>query len=53
MVKTGKPDDGQAKLVKRCLDGLKQGAEAVENGSTIVESLAPRRWLWPQPGRAS
>lgn len=41
VVKTGKPDDGQAKLVKRCLDGLKQGAEAVENGSTIVEKLAP------------
>ena len=41
VVKTGKPDDGQAKLVKRCLDGLKQGAEAVENGSTIVEKLGP------------
>ena len=41
VVKTGKPDDGQAKFVKRCLDGLKQGAEAVENGSTIVEKLAP------------
>ncbi len=41
VVKTGKPDEGQAKLVKRCLDGLKQGAEAVENGSTIVEKLAP------------
>ena len=41
VVKTGKPDDGQAKFVKRCLDGLKQGAEVVENGSTIVEKLAP------------
>jgi hypothetical protein len=41
VVKTGKPDDGQAKFVKRCLDGLKHGAEAVENGSTIVEKLAP------------
>lgn len=41
VVKTGKPDDSQAKFVKRCLDGLKQGAEAVENGSTIVEKLAP------------
>ncbi|WP_298599387.1 hypothetical protein [Zoogloea sp.] len=41
VVKTGRPDDGEAKFVKRCLDGLKQGAEAVENGSTIVEKLAP------------
>lgn len=41
VVRTGEPDEGRAKLVKRCLDGLKQGAEAVENGSTIIEKLTP------------
>ena len=37
----GKPEDGHAKLVKRCLEGIKQGAEALENGETILEKLAP------------
>ena len=40
-VETGKPSDGDAKLVKRCLEGLKQGAEAVENGGKIIEKLEP------------
>lgn len=40
-VATGKPDDGDAKLVKRCLEGLKQGAEAVENGEKIIEKVTP------------
>lgn len=40
-IATGKPVDADAKLVKRCLEGLKQGAEAVDNGGKIVERLAP------------
>lgn len=40
-VATGKPDDGDAKLVKRCLEGLKQGAAAVENGEKIIEKVTP------------
>ena len=43
VVETGKPADADAKLVKRCLEGLKQGAEAVDNGGKIIERLAP---LW-------
>lgn len=34
------PTDSEVRLVKRCLDGLKQGAEAIENGSTILEKLS-------------
>ncbi len=40
-VAAGKPKDGDAKLVKRCLEGLKQGAEAVENGEKIIEKVTP------------
>ena len=40
-VVTSKPDDSDAKLVKRCLEGLKQGAEAVENGEKIIEKVTP------------
>jgi len=35
--------ESEVRLVKRCLDGLKQGADAMENGSTILEKLSP---LW-------
>lgn len=41
VVETGKPSEGDARLVKRCLEGLKQGAEAVENGGKIVEKISP------------
>jgi hypothetical protein len=40
-VAAGKPKDGDAKLVKRCLEGLKQGAEAAENGEKIIEKVTP------------
>ena len=30
-----------AKLVKRCLDGVEKSARALSNGRTIVETLAP------------
>lgn len=33
--------DSDAPLVKKYLNGLKQGAEAVTNGSTIIEKLTP------------
>ena len=41
VIAKGKPEDGHVKLVKRCLEGIKQGAEALENGDTILEKLAP------------
>ncbi len=41
VVASGKPEDGDARFVKRFLDRLKQAAEAVENGSTVVEKLTP------------
>jgi hypothetical protein len=41
VVAAGKPKDGEAKLVKRCLEGLKQGAEAVENGEKIIGKVTP------------
>ncbi|KFB74688.1 DUF4062 domain-containing protein [Candidatus Accumulibacter cognatus] len=33
--------ESDAKLVKRCLDGVEKSAKALSNGRTIVETLAP------------
>lgn len=41
VLKTEDRSKPNAKLVKRCLDGLKDAAGAVKNGSTIVETLTP------------
>jgi hypothetical protein len=47
----GERSDSDAKLVTRCLKGLKKGAEAIDDGSKILEKLAPvwdnLKLIWP------